>query len=134
MLYQKKVKGLIKGDFNSRSREWGKDTKDIHRVALSQVILIKHLICLNDGRPTRLVSRLGDSDGFIDLTLITSPHDSVEVTTEKDRDHLLSVVLISKNIAKKQIKRENVFRHCIGDRIHDDNNDLQKLKQNARRK
>lgn len=59
------------------------------RVALSQALFSKDPTCLNDERPTRLVSRPGDTDGVIDLLPLSSAEASVskfEVLAEQERD------------------------------------------------
>lgn len=63
-------------------------------VALSQVILIKDLTCLNDGRKTILASRSGNTGGVINLSLMSSAEGSMTtfaILTEQDSYHLLAM-------------------------------------------
>lgn len=44
-----------------------------------------------------------------------------EVVAAQDSNYLPFVVLINKTHVRKQIKLNNVFRKCSGDRVNEDN-------------
>lgn len=44
---------LIAGDFNPRSRKWGKEMEYRQVVALSQTLISTILACLNEGQQTK---------------------------------------------------------------------------------
>ena len=94
-----RTKFLIAGDFNARSKEWGNATENRQGIALSSALLNSDLTILNDGRPTRLASRPEDTDGVIDLALISTTDATFarwNVLGAQESDYLPCVVLLNK--------------------------------------
>ena len=59
------------GDFNARGELWGNTITNTQCEALEDALDHCNLMCVNDGRMTRMAMRPGDSDGAIDLAVTT---------------------------------------------------------------
>ena len=59
------------GDFNARGELWGNTITNTQGEALENALDHCNLMCVNDGRMTRMAMRPGDSDGAIDLAVTT---------------------------------------------------------------
>src|SRR5579871_2429701 len=117
------------------SKKWGNITENRQGKALSRALLYTDLDILNDGRPTRLATRARDTDGVIDLALVSSAAFSElrwNVLEPQESDHLPCAVLVAKGItAKKQARPKRPFNYLYHGNInHDD--PLKKLRQNVR--
>ena len=55
-------KTLLVGDFNARGAAWGNVTTNPQGLALETALDQSGLVCINDGRVTRMASRSGDTD------------------------------------------------------------------------
>ncbi|KAG5832008.1 hypothetical protein ANANG_G00286560 [Anguilla anguilla] len=59
------------GDFNAHNTLWGSDKTDYNGQVVEELLDGKHLVCINDGRNTRIDVNTG-KESVIDLTLVTN--------------------------------------------------------------
>ena len=106
------------GDFNSRGREWGNSVTNPQGIALEDALDQCDLSCLNTGSMTRLASRDGDSDGPIDLALVTlntATMSKWNVLDDHGSDHLPCTVHIKRRKSKGRPKRPKAFTYLNQD-------------------
>ncbi len=58
-------------DFNAHSTLWGGTKEDVNGGVIEQLLEEKDLVCLNDGRRTRLDAHTGNMS-VLDLTLVSN--------------------------------------------------------------
>ncbi len=59
------------GDFNAHNTLWGSDKTNYSDHVVEELLNKKHLVCINDGRNTRLYVNTG-KESVLDLTIVTS--------------------------------------------------------------
>uniref|UniRef100_A0A3Q2ZQ74 Reverse transcriptase domain-containing protein n=1 Tax=Kryptolebias marmoratus TaxID=37003 RepID=A0A3Q2ZQ74_KRYMA len=95
------------GDFNANSTVWGK-SNDKNGQVLEEVMEMKNLVCINDGRGTRINIRTG-MESNIDLTIVSNIMAgicewNVDKTTTIGSDHYPIIVRIGLKLNSKNIK------------------------------
>ena len=99
------------GDFNARGADWGTNPQGS---ALEDALVLTNLTCINDGRMTRRAQREGDSDGAIDLALVslqTSTDCTWNVLSYHGSDHLPCTVHVRRGIVTRRPRQRRVFTY-----------------------
>ena len=105
---------LICGDFNARNNERDSSGENRQGIALADAMADSDVVCINDGRQTRMAMKDGDADTAIDLAFVS--HSAVldakwSVLNDHGSDHLPCVVLISKSSKVKAGKARKSFHY-----------------------
>ena len=102
------------GDFNARGTEWGNTITNPQGIALENALDVCNLQCLNDGSMTRRAMRENDSDGAIDLALVSlqvADKCQWKVLAYEDNDHAPCGTLIRRNEIRQTAKRIQAFKY-----------------------
>ena len=127
------------GDFNAKSRMWGNKSTNKQGEELEDALVSMDLICLNDGRITRMATRQGDEDSAIDLALAASALASDcrwNVLGHYGSDHYPCLVLVKKDRIMKprtnfHIHPQNIAGQGIHRKIC---HNIQRVRRNRRKR
>ena len=105
---------IMCGDFNARGADWGNVVTNPQGSALEDALVLTNLSCINDGRMTRRAQREGDSDGAIDLALVSlqiSTDCTWNVLSYHGSDHLPCTVHVRRGIVTRRPRQRRVFTY-----------------------